>query len=498
MDRDNSRYSEMKAKYIPQVPPLKRVLKRSNFLSYFFIHRPKIVKWNNQSDLIVFKYLGLKISIAEDFKSRLDNKFLKLLSKLKNHIDILIKSGWKMPFISIYEYNILISFKKFYDRFYQVFKSDELNKMDFLSLERTFVALTYRESYLDTLFRIFEKYLITYNTLYENNNEKYDKLFSNLKLLFQKSSLPHSLRELILAYNVTELNAYYRWAELFHPITSDIVQNEWYNCDREVFNEIVGYYKTIKSSLKSLKVEKQTLLRLQSNCIINQSDSPPILVKFYESHNHNWDIDKSNYFLMFLLVIKGLVTHLENFILRKWELIDDNENFVSQRLITDETLPALYRKLKRESDMAFVYLNEDSASGVNIEDFRASDNLESLINSEQQKKMLTSFEDILNVIYDISNLILSYRDIAAESGYSSNSYLKFMLDSPSHWAGKPVFSLFNYYIELLWTTCAFFRHETFDNLDERLIEIDNETAALTNEIERIDTFNLIDGENGKQ
>lgn len=295
----NSRYSEMRAKYVNKSPPIKRIIKKSGFLAYFFMHRSKIIKWNNESDLINFKYFGAKMTLTEEFKSKLDTKFVTLLSKLRNHIDILVKSGWKMHFISIYEYNIIVNFKKFYERYYQIFKSEELVKVDFLSLEREFVNLTYRESYMDALFRIFEKYLITYNSLYVSQTEKYDELLFNLKLLFQKSSMPHSLRELILAYNVTELHGFYKWSEIFPPISYDIVPYQWFDCDKEVYSELVGHFKSIKSSTKSLLDEKKTILRLQSNCIINDNDSPPILVKFYESNRHNWDLDKSNFYLLF-------------------------------------------------------------------------------------------------------------------------------------------------------------------------------------------------------
>lgn len=489
----NSRYSEMRAKYIINVPPVKRIFKKSGFISYYFIHRTKIQKWNNQSDLILFKYLGAKMTLTHEFKNKLDVKFVTLLSKLKNHINILAKSGWKLHFISIYEYNIIVNFKKFYDRYYQVFKSEELVKVDFLSLEREFVNLTYRESYLDALFGVFEKYLITFNTHYMSNSEKFDELFFNLKLLFEKSSLPHSLRELILAYNVTELNGFYKWSDIFPPLTYDIVPDQWFDVDKEVYSELVSHFKNTKSSVKSLLNEKETILRIQSNCIINDNDSPPILVKFYQSNKHSWDLDKSNYYLLFLLVLEGLVSHLESFILREWKFIDSNEKLLSQRLIKDDDLPSLFRKLKREYDMAFVYFNADTGQSVHIDDFRAAEDVKTLANSEQQKRMNNSFKDILYIIFDISNRILAYVDLALESGYTKNTYLNFMLDAPPQWAGKPVFSLFNYYIELLWTTCGYFKHPKFVDMNERIVDIDLELERLNTEINRIDTFKILDG-----
>lgn len=492
MEIDDSVYNSIRAKYNPHVPPLKKVLKKSGFFSYFFIHRKKIKKWNNESDLIIFKHLGLQMSIADDFKSRLDLIFINYLFKLATHIKVLVKTGWKMNFISIYEYNIIINFKKFYDRFYQVIKSEDIVYEDFLLLERAYVKLTYRQSYIDAILNIFEKYLITKNSRYMDDPDKYDDMMMKLKILFEKSSLPHSLRELILAKNISDLRSFHRWGEIFPPISTDIVQKEWYNCDREVYTNLVKYYKDIREGTKSLIREREQLLRLKNNCIIDDEETPPILVKFYEGERHNWILDNNNYYLQFILVADGLTKHLDTLIFREWDIIDDHENRLHQRLIKDDELPSLHRKLKREVEMAFVYLNTDSSPSVSVKDFRDAESPDDLINSEQQKKLTISYKEILDTLLEISYLILAYGDIAIESGYTKHSFLKFMLDSPEIWAGKPVFSLFNYYIELIWTTCGYFNHETFKNMDQRLFEIEENLKTMTSERDRIDAFNIME------
>lgn len=492
MEIEDSVYNSIRAKYNPHIPPLKKNIKKSSFLSYLFIHRKKIKKWNNESDLLVFKHFGLQVQLADDYKSRLDLIFINYMFKLSSHLKVLIQSGWKMNFLSIYEYNIIINFKKFYDRFYQIVKSDEIIQQDFLSLERAYVKLTYRQYYIDTILSVFEKYLITKNSRYMDHPEKYDDMMNNLKLLFAKSSLPHSVRELILAKNVIDLRGFYKWGDIFPPISTDIVQKEWYNCDREVYTNLVKYFKDIRESTKELTVERDKLLRLKNNCIIDEDETPPVLVKFYEGERHNWVMDNNNYYLQFLLVIDGLHKHLEKFILREWEIIDDHENRIHKRLTDDDELPSYYRRLKRELDMAFTIFNADSSATISVHEFRNSENPESLTNSEQQRKLYFSFKEILNIILEISYLILAYGDTAIKYGYTRYAYLKFMLDGPALWTGKPVFSLFNYYIELIWTICGYFNHETFKNLEQRLLDIDESLKNMVAERDRIDSFSILE------
>ncbi|MGL1893027.1 MAG: hypothetical protein OCD02_15440 [Spirochaetaceae bacterium] len=492
MEIEDSDYKKIKEKYNPFIPPLKKMIKRSGFINYLFFHRSKIIKWNNNSDLILFKYLGLKVMLAEDFKNRLDMIFYNDLFKLSNHLNILIARGWKMNFISIQDYNILINFKNLYDRFYQVARSGDIIKQDFLNLERAYIKIIYRQSYIDAVISVFEKYLITNNNLYIDQPEKYDVLMNGLKHLFAKSSLPHSLRELILAYNITSLQGFYRWGELFPPISTEVVQSEWYNCDREVYTNLINYYKEIKKSTKSLTKDRNKLLRLKNNCVIDKDIAPPILVNFYERENHNWELDNSSYYLQFLVIVGDITKHFDQFILEEWEMMNEREELIKQRLIRDDELPSLHRKLKREVDMAFVIFNADTGQTISVTEYRSDSNPISLIKSEQQKNLFSYFEVILDTLYDISFGILGYGDLAIESGYTKNSYLNFMLVSPELWMGKPIFSIFNYYVELIWTICGYFNHKDFKYLDENLVEIETKLQEMESEMNRIDTFKILD------
>lgn len=269
------------------------------------------------------------------------------------------------------------------------------------------------------------------------------------------------------------------------------MQNEWYNCSKEVFENIYGYYKNLKKTIKKLEIENDELLRFKNNCNIDKSETPPILMEYYEQLGHNWNSDKSNYHLMFLFLTKGIVKDLDSFIFKSWELLKENEMEVHQRLISDSELPQLHRKLDREFKMAFNYFDADISIGISVKEFKTLESPELVTSSKKQKKMLMCFSEILTVVFEISQILLSYGDAAIESGYTHFPYLKYMLNSPKEWTGKPVFALFNYNIELLWTFCAFFRHSTFDNLEHRLIEISKTVHNLKEEKKRTDTYNII-------
>ncbi|MGL1892819.1 MAG: hypothetical protein OCD02_14400 [Spirochaetaceae bacterium] len=488
----DSTYNYNKNKYNPHIPPLKNKLKRAGIFPYLFIEKKKIKKWNKKAGFIDFTSLSTKLTLNREFKEQFDKLFLDHLFQISKHLDEILKNGWKLKFISIWEYNVMVNFKDFYDKFYQVIKEEEILKEDFLRLERAYVKISYRGSYSDTIISVFVRYLKRYNKFYEDSQEKYDNILARLELFFKIDPSVSSLRELILTYNIVKYRVGYKWGDVFPPLGHDIVQNEWYNCSKEVFENMFGYYKSLKKTIKELKVENEELLRFKNNCNIDKSKTPPILMEYYEELGHSWDKDKSNYHLMFLFLAEGIIKDLDSLIFKSWYLLKENEVEVHQRLISDNELPQLHRNLDREFKMAFNYFDADTSVGISVDVFKKLDSPELATNSTKQKKMLICFTEILKIIFEISQILLSYGDVAIETNYANFPYLKYMLNAPKLWTGKPVFALFNYNIELLWTFCSFFRHNTFDNLEHRLIEISKTLNNLTEEKKRIDTYNIID------
>ncbi len=488
----DSGYNSIMRKFNIHVPTLKKVLKNAGFFSFLFKEKRKITKWNMDTELIEFSSLmGSKLNLSQDYKAKLDILFLNKLLKLSPYIDEVLKNGWKMKFLSIYEYNIIVNFKKFYDYYYQVVKQEEILQEDFFRLERAYIKITYREYYIDKIKSVFTKYLVTNNDRYEKNQKKFDTLLENLAYFFSNESSPYTLRELILTYNMTKYRTFYEWGDVFPPLSENIVQKKFYNCTREVYETLINYNKKLKKTIESLKRENIELLRLKNNCNIINSETPANLVAFYAKLNHNWETDKLNYHLMFLLIVEGVIKTLDGFVYREWELLSENEVVVNQYLILDKELPQLFLKMKREHEMAFNYFNADTSTATSVQEFREHATPEVLIHSDMQKKMFISFEIILSSLFEISQILLAYGDIAIESGYKTNSYIKYMINSSEEWIGKPVFELFNYNIELCWTICAFFRHKTFRFLDSRLLEIEKTYNNLLEEEKRIDSYNII-------
>ncbi len=491
MINSDDSYDSIIKDYNIHVPTLKRVLKKSGFFTYFIMERHRIKNWNNYNELLEFKYLGVQLNLTREYKETLDVIFFNHLLKLSPYLNEIIKNGWKMKFITIYDYNILVNFKQFFDNYYQVAKSPELLKEDFFALERSYIKISYKEFYLDRIQSIFVKYLITNNDKYFKNQDKIDNLLENLASFLSLKTLPFTIKELILTYNMYKYRRFYRWGDLFPPLNDEIVQSRCYNCTREVFDSLLNYNKELVNSIDSLNKEKTRLLRLKGNCNVNQTETPLILVTFYESLNHDWDLDNSNYQLLFLLLFQGVIDHLDRFVFREWELMNDKEVIVHQFLIMDKELPQLFLKMKREHEMAFTYFNADTSPINTVQEFRDHKNPEMMIISEMQQKMFTSFEEILSSLFEISELLLAYGDVAIDSDYTINPFFKYMINAPDKWIGKPVFELFNHYVELCWTICAFFRHKTFRFMDSRLIEIDKTYSELLDEKSRIDAHNII-------
>lgn len=491
MELDDNIYSKLKAKYSPNIPPLKKKLEKSGFFEYLFMHMSRIKKWNNNEDLIEFKYMGLKMSLADDFKSRVDNIFINCLVKIQAPLKELVKNGWKMGFLSIYDYNILINFHQFFNTYHNFVKNDDFMMNDFQQLEREYVKITYRQYYIDAIISIFNKYLITENKSYEDDKKTYDSVIKNLKHFFKKSSLPHSLRELILAKNITDLRCYYKWSDLFPLITAEVVPHEWYNCDEETYISIVKYFKKLKKRIKQISGELEQMRWLKSNAIIDREHEPEILIELYEESGRSWKRDNKNYFYKFLVMIQTLSNHITRLLYRSWDVIDNEESNKSVKLCNDYDLPGLFSDLKIKLSESFNLYNEDSGTLLSVDNIINSEYLMAVLNTKVRKQLYESFTDIMDILYKISLILLSYGDLALQSGFTQNSYLSYMVSTPKEFAGLPVFHIYDHYVELIWLICSYFKNEKFVDLDEKILGSEKSLREMREEITRIDINNII-------
>lgn len=483
-------YNSIRIKHTPYIPPIKKSLKDSGFFYYFFKHKRKIRKWNQNRYLIRFTSMGINLEPNNEFKEKLDNLFLKHLLKLNSFIDVIIANGWQMKYISIWEYNVIVNFKKFYDQYYQVISNNEVVKEDFFKLERAYVKVSFSEYYSNCIISVFEKFLKFNNRKYEKDKKTIDEILRLLRAFFETDNLAISLKELILTYNMTLYRTYYTWGDIFTRIGEDIVQDKCYNCSLKVFNNIVKYYTNLRKAIDAINAEQIQLLQLKNNCNY-ETDNPAILLDFYKDLNHNWIIDKKNFYLLFLLTVQGLIDRLDDLIYKNWDLMKENEIHVNQQLIYDNDISTLFNNLKKEHEQAFVLFNEDAGAPVTISEYREQQTPETLCKSDTQNRLFKSFNKILAQIFDISFMFKSYGDIAKETNYKTHTFIRYMIDSPKEWKGKPVFSLFNYYIELSWTICSFYKYKTFRFLDSRLLQIDSELEIMLEEKKRIDRYNII-------
>lgn len=484
-------YNYIQRKYKSRIPPLKNVLRDAKFLSFIFIQRPRIRKWNSDSGLITFSSFGMHLELESNYRYKLEEIFLKHILKLGRYINEILNQGWKMSFLSIWEYNVIVHFKDFFDDFYQVVKEKEIIKQDFYRFEKSYVKISYKEYYPDAVKSVFTKYLKNNNKRYKDKKDKIDEILDNLTAFFDSNEVTFLLRKLIIAFNMVQHKYYYKWEDLYPPLQNDIVEKKYYKCSRDIFEGMTKYYTELIDIIESLKEENIKLLKLKNNCDIGYNNDPPIIVKFYQDLKHNWKMDKANYSLLFLLIIKGLIKHLYNFIYTEWELLKEGEVVINQYIIMDKELPHLYYKLKREYELVYSIFNSDRSSAISIDEFQKSANPEVLQKTKSQKQIYESFRTILKTVFEVSQILEAYDEIAIQTNYTTNRYLKYIFNNYDHWTGKPVFALFNYYIELCWTICSFFKYETFRNLDKRLEEIKNTQKTLVEEKNRIDRYNIL-------
>jgi hypothetical protein len=204
---------------------------------------------------------------------------------------------------------------------------------------------------------------------------------------------------------------------------------------------------------------------------------------------HDWEIDTSDAFLLILTLMEEIILQLKIFVKEEWQVMNNEERMMTLKIVSSEEADLVYAGLEREFQYAKARHSTLLSSSITLEVFLDTDKPIMVVLDPAQKYVYNKIGNMYSCLHDLACILYDIYENQSE-GY--RKLMGYMITHPSRWRGKPVFAVYQYYIELFLQICGFFKEK---NLQEKLLEYPHlleELKALKEKLKwTSDTHNII-------
>lgn len=480
-------YDELRRIYKRQSFVIKNSYKKAGFFEFLFKHLFKIIKWNKRFNLLnIAPFSTQKVRVKYSFKDKLCNLYLTYLFPLAKYVKVILEKGWKWSFLSIKEYNCIALFYELIKRFEYIDNAKTLNESDFLKMEDAFLRLSSNKHYVDIITDTFKKYfeIIEKRTLHNMDKDKdniVSKILLNIEFFFSTKYVTPSIYDFITTYNFTIFNKYITFEQLIINKPFDIIQNDFFECGKEIFDQIINYTKNLVKENKRLEKEKENIVWLMN--IINNERKPDKMEKHYIMIKRNWDKDAIDAFLFFIRFMDGLTEKLTFILYKEWELIDNNETLLKTKIFDKNQIDLNMIKLNSEFfNLKSKYYSMVSPK-ISLAEFQNSENPIKLFNEHQ----VSLFEKIIIITGLLRDIGLTMKNNIQNDKLTIKNAdrNKYMVLIPEEWKANSVYDVFIFYMELLIQTAAFFKDSNLLYEVKRIGSIEDKLDENRSKLQRV-------------
>jgi len=463
-------YTFLKNKYKNPSPVLKNEIKSPLFFRYIFFEYPNLKSWNDKLHLIKLSVFKNKIKVLPTFKNKIDSLFITNLLPLKKHIANILKDGWKKNLLSITEYNFIVLFIDFYNKIEAFSEAKEFSTKTYLKMEEAFLKIAINQKNIDIICKGIEKYLENNCVVLKINEFIIKDLAKNLNFFFSKDFYNPSLYDLVLSYNMVVTAKYLKWDELIYSNEIKVIQEGYYNCSKEVIEEIKVYLRKAIKSLETLKSEKNRIEKIIQLSSADDETNPKKIITFYQILGLNWETDNNNFFYLAYNLLEGIFAKVKTLINNEWDLMNQKQEIVKIKIKSSEL-----ESLLSDSMQDFSLLKERYTSTIitkfKVHDIVTNQNPQTLFTTTNEKYIFDKFQAILYTLYKTAERLRE--QYLQESGNENmHQHMKYMIITPADWKSRPAYEVFHYYMSLFYQICKFFNEKNLRNEINRLEQIE--------------------------
>ena len=410
---------------------------------------------------------------------------------MKPFINVIIKDGWKWDFLTITEYNLIVLFMDMIIKLENIISHKNLSELYFIGFEESFMRIHKNTNYFSMLFDALKK---SFNKIEkikiekvkeEKEREKLLQAIENIFYIFNYGYLYPSLFDIIFAFNIYQTERFLDYDNFFKQDVISTVETGFYNCSKEIFEEILTYFSNLLKEEERLNAEKERIEWLNTIC---ETDNSNKVFSFYNKILKSWDNDKEDVFYLFLNITKILLEKLDFLFFKEWEALDRVDKVHKIKMLDPSELEPIYQKIYND------FLNLKSkyfASTINrisIEEYKNNENFIDLLNESQ--KIL--YEKMLNILSNFKYIADKLQKITNSPSYSKNYDNNLLIAYPEEFKGNSIAEVINHHIEIILQICFYFKESNILSEIKKLQHIIDNIKDIEERLSKIsDTNNFI-------
>ncbi|MBN2535040.1 MAG: hypothetical protein JXB88_19320 [Spirochaetales bacterium] len=489
MDRVEELYMFIKEKYDTSIPPVKKRIKKADFFHYFFKEKKKIIEWNRKKYLLKFSFFKFKVKQVSNLHYKIDGFYLKYLLPVSKYLPEIITNGWQWQILSIREYNTIVFFKDFCNKCSHIGEDKSLSVKKYLLMEESFLKLICNSESIQILLKGLEKILVFYKEQFFKSSTVLASLLKDLTIFFSPGYLNPSFFDLILAYNISYYRKYLVIYDLMTNYSRNIIPANFFSCSRDIFRMIIDFLKKTMEDLKKLQTKIVYIEQLKALSTLGKDQPPGKIISFYSKSGHDWRDDCDDAFLLILILLEEIINRLGIFIRNEWQVMNEEERIIMLKIVSSKEADDVYTELEKEFQYSKARYTTLLSSHITLERFLHADNPREIILEKGQKYIYDKIGNMFSCLHDLACI---FYNIYEKQGEGYKRILYYMITHPSEWRGKPVYALYQYYIELFLQIGGFFKEKKLQLKLEKYPKLIKEVKSLKEKLKwTSDTHNFI-------
>ncbi len=476
-------FNYIKSQYRRIEPYSRKDTSVPKFWEYYFKHKPMMSAFNDRYDFLKIPFFGRKIELRDNFKHRLNELFLNYIVPFRKYLKQIIESGWRWNYLSIKEYNVIVLFADFCGKFENVETVRNINAGAFFKMEEAFIKLAKNPEYQTLVMEVFYKIIEKTKDFNEAVRAKIDAL----GLFFKEGGLHPDMPYMLQTDNIYYYKRYFSLIDVFDMEFMEGVVSDFYDCPRDVFEEIVYNIESLLKQIKRYEVDKENITWLKNMSLVKNGEMPAKIINFYNGKGSFWAKDSDDFFKLFINLAKLLIDELDFILYKDFDVLDTDGKVIRVKIFDKSSFEVLFQKLNNEFYLAKARYFSVLSTKIGLVEFITNPKVTDDF-SEVQKFVYEKVMSMLSLLSEISlkiNKLLDTDGLAVKIADRN----KYIVKLPADLKGKSLHQAVFYYLELFLQICGYFREPKIMQEIERLGTITKQLDDTRAELNRISDSN---------
>ena len=135
-------YVMIKERYRKNLDMISFNEKIPGYFEYIFKQGPLIRRYNTRFNFLKVPVFSRKVELNDEFFNRFKSFYFDYIVPIKPYLKGIIQKGWRWSFLSVRDYNLIVFFSNFCDKFEDATILKTINHKTFVLFEDLFIKIS--------------------------------------------------------------------------------------------------------------------------------------------------------------------------------------------------------------------------------------------------------------------------------------------------------------------------------------------------------------------